>query len=316
MANNRTLPLVSAIVPCHNAGTFVREAVESIIRQGYQNIQIIVVDDGSTDDSVDQLDGFADRISLIRQRNSGPASARNAGLRVAKGDYVAFLDADDAWHPRKIEVQLRHLLAHPACGIVYGRWLEWRCSADGGWTKPSWPQDDLDSPTTLQNESGWLYLKLLLESVIHTSSVMFRSDVIRKAGMFDETLRKGQDLDYWLRASRISPIHKLDSTLSLYRIYGASLTHRPMDTNYQAVIIERAVSNWGLQDTEGRTLDRANVDIVLRESWKAFGLRHLLAGSPQIAQSSARQAISIEPLDFQAWRLLMRAALRSLRSRL
>jgi glycosyltransferase involved in cell wall biosynthesis len=306
-------PLVSVIVPCHNAAPFIREAVESVLSQTHQNIQVIVVDDGSTDDSVDRIADLRDRIEVIQQPNSGPAVARNAGLEAAKGEMIAFLDADDAWHHRKLEVQTRHVLDHPDCGIVYSRWLDWRATPDGSWSAPPWPEEDLANPAVIAEESGWLYLRLLQDSVIHTSNVLFRGDVIRQTGFFDPALRKGQDLDYWLRASRISQVQKLDATLSLYRIYDTSLTFRPAEKNYRALVVQRALDTWGLTDPGGGTLNESRIRRVLGESWKNFGVNHLRHGSARTASAAARSALAVAPLDLAAWRLLARATVKSLR---
>jgi glycosyltransferase involved in cell wall biosynthesis len=307
-------PLISVVVPCHNAAQFIREAVDSVLAQSHSNLQIIVVDDGSTDDSVGRIADLRDRIEIVEQPNGGPAVARNAGLRAARGEFIAFLDADDTWHPRKLEVQARHAMGNSECGIVYSRWLDWRLDANGAWTPPPWPDENLDDTTIIEAESGWLYLQLLQDSVIHTSNVFFRRDVILETGLFDTSLRKGQDLDYWLRASRLSQIHKLDATLSRYRIYDASLTFQPASTNYRAMIIQRALETWGLTDPGGKSIEETRIKRVLRESWKNFGINHLRYGSARTAKSAAQKALAVAPLDLGAWRLLARSAVKSIRS--
>jgi glycosyltransferase involved in cell wall biosynthesis len=268
-----------------------------------------VVDDGSTDDSVSRVSDSSAEVAILRQKNSGPAAARNAGLRAAHGDMVAFLDADDVWHPRKIEVQVNHLLQRPECGIVFGNWIDWHPTQDDSWTRPAWPAEDMDSPGIVAAESGWLYTKLLRESLIHTSSVMFRRSVVDQTGEFDETLRKGQDLDYWLRATRHAWTDKLDLTLSLYRIHATSLTFRPADINYRATILENALQKWGARDESGQTLDVRIVRSVISESWKQFSVMHLRHGSVKTSRAAAWKAASLTPFDFSAWRLWMRTVL-------
>ena len=100
-------PLVSAIIPTYNNASLVQEAVESVLKQTYTPVECIVVDDGSTDDTLHRLEKFGSKITIVRQAHQGPAVARNAGIRLAHGDYIAFLDSDDLW-----TVSYTHLRAH------------------------------------------------------------------------------------------------------------------------------------------------------------------------------------------------------------
>ena len=105
----KKLPAVSVIIPCHNYGRFVTAAVESALSQTYQPVDVIVIDDGSTDDTPERLQAFGSRIRYIRQENQGVSAARNTGIRQSCGEWVAFLDADDFWHPQKLEAQFRSI---------------------------------------------------------------------------------------------------------------------------------------------------------------------------------------------------------------
>src|SRR5271156_2034659 len=99
-------PAVSVIIPTYNYGRFVTEAVDSVLAQSYTDHEVIVVDDGSVDDTPERMQPYAERVRYLRQPNQGPSAARNNGIEAARGEYVAFLDADDLWHPRKLEAQL------------------------------------------------------------------------------------------------------------------------------------------------------------------------------------------------------------------
>src|SRR5687768_199170 len=109
---------VSVIIPTYNSGSLVVQAVEGVLAQTRQAEEVIVVDDGSTDDTAERLQQFGERIRVVRQANGGVATARNAGLRASSGDLVAFLDADDAWHPQKLERQIALLQQHPEFGLL------------------------------------------------------------------------------------------------------------------------------------------------------------------------------------------------------
>jgi glycosyltransferase involved in cell wall biosynthesis len=128
--NTVAQPLVSVLIPCYNAGRWIRETIESVLNQTWQNIEIIVVDDGSSDDSVAVIKHFdSPRIKLIQQPNAGAASARNRALSESKGEYIQYLDADDLLSPRKIELQMARLANHPGC-IASAEWARFRSTPD------------------------------------------------------------------------------------------------------------------------------------------------------------------------------------------
>lgn len=133
---NTGAPLVSVIMPAYNARPYIAEAMQSVLSQDYPNIELIVVDDGSVDGSAECAKMFGDRVKVIRQANAGVAAARNKGLDEAKGELIAFLDADDVWLPGKISAQVEYLRQHPETAVVYGTFLRWHAKADGTFDAP------------------------------------------------------------------------------------------------------------------------------------------------------------------------------------
>ncbi len=248
-------PLVSVIIPAHNTEEFIGDAVRCVLSQSYENYEIIVIDDGSTDRSAEIAISLAPDARVLSQPNLGAAAARNAGLIAARGDYIAFLDADDWWHPRKLELQIRHFRVCDECIAAYCSWSEWTRGDSGVFAIPRVCATTIDPHVLVPELSGFLYTKLLLDSVIHTSSVMFRRATVEQTGYFDTSLHRGQDLDYWLRASRLGEFHKLAAVLSAYRIYEGSAVTRATATNYRSLVIERAIDTWGLADTAGNKCD-------------------------------------------------------------
>lgn len=305
--------LVSVVVPSFNDSRFVHQCVTSVLAQSHGPLDVIVVDDGSNDGTAEIARSFGAPVRVFEQPNSGSAVARNRGLREARGEYVAFLDADDCWHSRKIELQLRHLESCAECVAVYCRKLE----LTERHAAPSWASDqDLAGELAVSSDpgaSGWLYLELLRSSVVHTSTVMASRDMLGRVGQFDPTLKKGQDLDYWLRLSRLGPIHMLDDVLSAYRIHASSITHRTMSRNYHAYVVERAVARFGPTDPAGGSLAPGELATILATSWLEFGYQHFRRGSTQICRDSVRRSLRYRSARLRSWSLAVRTALRLLK---
>ena len=178
-----TRELVSVVIPAYNQGQFVRDAVLSALEQTYQPLEVIVIDDGGTDDTRQQLEPFFDRITYVCQRNAGVAAARNAGIRRARGEWIALLDADDLWHPQKLEVQLRAVRGREDVALV------------GSPIGSSLVDSRLPTPVVRE-----LTLRdFLLSSRIGPSSALIRRRCFEIVGSFDETLSSVEDRDMWLR---------------------------------------------------------------------------------------------------------------------
>src|SRR5918993_3738999 len=128
-------PLVTVVIPCYNQAHFLTEAIESVLSQSYPNFEVVVVDDGSTDDTSEVASRYPQKVRLIRQENRGLAGARNTGIGHARGEYLVFLDADDRLLPKALEVGIEQLEAHPECAFVSGhcRWISGDGSPLTGW---------------------------------------------------------------------------------------------------------------------------------------------------------------------------------------
>jgi len=187
-----TAPLVSIVIPSYNAAEWIGSTIESVVRQTWSSIETIVVDDGSTDDSVAIARAFESRgVRVLTQPNRGAAAARNAGLRVARGAYVQHLDADDLIAPDKIEVQVRQLEGHPA-KIASGSWARFSTSIDDAIfaSEPVWA--DL-SP------ADWLVRSWSGGGMMHPAAWLVPRDVVAKAGPWNEQLSLNDDGEYFAR---------------------------------------------------------------------------------------------------------------------
>ena len=208
-------PLVTVVIPCYNQAHFLGEAIESVLSQSYKHFELIVVDDGSTDESSEVASRY-EGVRLIRQENRGLAGARNRGLGEAKGEYVVFLDADDRLLPGALEAGLRCFEAHPECAFVSGQ--SRRIAADG----------TLLSPWQPPHVEGDHYLALLRSNYIGMhAAVMYRRGVFDDVGGFDVSLSACEDYELYLRIARRFPVQRHDQEVAEYRQHVANRSHEP-----------------------------------------------------------------------------------------
>jgi len=303
-------PLVSVVIPAYNCAQYIASAVQSALDQDYPHKEIIVVDDGSTDNTATVLAGFGERIIVRQQSNSGVAAARNHGMRVARGELIALLDADDLWLPGKLRKQVDYLTAHPELGAVYCAWREWRPDANGEFAIPKLADADTQRNGIETQDSGWIYNQLLTDCVIHTTTLLMRREIMQQVGEFDHVLRRGQDYDYWFRMSRLAPIHKLNAVLSLYRIHPESITHKPHQANYPCLVIQKALDQWGRIGPDGTETPQAAIDGVLARHWYNFASLHLVHGDAKLAYQGFLRCIRLRPTRIKAWIKIARSLVK------
>ena len=306
-------PLVSVIMPTYNTARYVQESIDSVLEQDYPSIQLIVIDDGSTDDTVDIIRRYGERVVLLTQQNQGAAVARNAGLAAAEGEYIAFLDSDDVWLPGKLSDQVAYLETHPDIGMVYSCWQTWQPD-DTGQLPPAEtfvPKHQNQIPPGIIAEgSGWLYNRLLFGSLLHTITVIARRSLIHEVGDFDVTLKRGQDYDYWLRASRVTEIHQLDRVFALYRLHGEGCIKKWPGENYERLVVEKALNRWGLEGPDGERTDPVAIKQRLADTSFSFGYHHFWEGDSRLALRAFRHAATHHPTRLAAWRYLGLSAVK------
>ena len=208
-------PTVSVIITTYNYGRFIAGAINSVLGQTRRPDEIIVVDDGSTDDTAAQVAAYADQgVRYIRQANSGPGAARNTGIRAGQGALIAFLDADDRWLPDKLARQIAHLHAYPAAGLVTGS--EWQVFESGQ------PPLYVRRPPV---GAARLYPQILMENSIGNPSLtLVRRVCFDRVGMFDAGIPLGQDWDMWIRIARAFPVGVVDAPLITFTRHTTSIT--------------------------------------------------------------------------------------------
>jgi glycosyltransferase involved in cell wall biosynthesis len=236
-------PLVSVIIPTFNCGRYVEDAVVSVLNQTYRRYEIIVVDDGSTDDTACRLKSYKDRVHVVTQENQGSSKARNVGLGLSRGDYVAFLDADDRWRPEKLEWQLACFREIGDIGLVFtdfsaidpdgdivsASYLE---SAFGVFREYGIALSDIfgnslriagagptSDPAGHQVRFGRVFQELCKGNFILPSTTLFRRNHVERIGLrFNETYRCAIDQDFHLRFALHHPVAYLDAVTAEYRI--------------------------------------------------------------------------------------------------
>lgn len=198
-------PLVSVIIPTYNRSSLVLEAVESVFKQTYVNFELIVVDDGSIDGTAEALNPYKGRFVYISQDNRGVSTARNRGLQIARGEWIAFLDSDDFWLPVKLETQIRFFSQNPEALI---------CQTEEIWIRNGRRLNPLKKH---QKFSGDIFAPSLRLCLVSPSAVMIKRDLFERVGCFDEALPACEDYDLWLRISAQFPIFLIDQPLVVKR---------------------------------------------------------------------------------------------------
>lgn len=204
-SSHRNGSSISVIVPVFNRESFIEECLESILAQSVSDYELIVVDDGSTDQTPSKLSRFKEKITVITQKQQGPSAARNAGIEHASGEWLSFLDSDDLWLPSKLEKQLKFLAVETDCKICYTEEIWFR---HGRRVNPGKKH---------QKYSGWIYPRLLPLCIISPSSVIIHRSVLETVGRFDADLPACEDYDLWLRIGAHYPISLIPAHLIIKR---------------------------------------------------------------------------------------------------
>lgn len=222
-------PKVSVIIPTYNYAHFVKEAIQSVLNQDFDDYEIIVVDDGSTDSTPEVVAQFGRKVRYIRQENMGLSSARNTGIKAAQGEFIALLDADDIWLPGFLSATIARMEAEPYLGAVHtgfyfvdehGRRL---------------PQTNLETVPDDQ-----MYDRLLDGEFFVPASVVTRRECFERVGLFDETFRGSEDWDIWLRVAREYRFAGIPKPLLNYRMHGSNMSKDPAYMlHYQLMVVEK-----------------------------------------------------------------------------
>ncbi len=300
-------PLVSVIIPAFKVASFIAETIASVMTQTFRNHEIIVINDGSPDtDALERnMSAFASLVTYIKQSNQGAGAARNAGLRIARGEFVAFLDGDDLWLPDFLEAQLKLIRSDGGFDLVYADAINLEGSIHTRTTNMD--MNPSDGPVTMEALiSG--------RCNVVTSSVVARHKAIIDVGLFDEAFPNSQDFDLWLRlAKEGARITYQKTVLVERRIYEGSLASDPIKSfSGEVKVLEKTARRNDLTDAERNALEKK---LALRHASIEVckGKQRLSAGDFNSALLAFRDANHF----YQSWKLrlvliLLRLAPRSL----
>jgi glycosyltransferase involved in cell wall biosynthesis len=271
---------VSVIIPAYNQENYLQKAIQSVLNQTYQTLEILVVDDGSTDETAQVAKAFPDeRIRYIYQENRGLSAARNTGIRQSTGKFITFLDSDDQFLPEKIETLVNILETNPDFGFAAGQAI---------------PVDEYEHPigdlfdTPLPDDKR----QLLLGNPLHVGSVMVERSWQEKVGYFDESLRSYEDWDMWLRLARAGcPMTWVAKPVSLYRFHRNQMTRlgKQMTTATFAVL-DKHFTDPALPDRWRDWRDLAYSNAHLRAAMQGYSAQEF-----SIAQAHLVEACCLNP---------------------
>ena len=204
--------MISVIIPTYNRASFIGEAIRSVLNQDYfkrraaaHRLELLVIDDGSDDDTAEGVRSFGDRVAYHRFPHRGVSPARNAGLELARGEFIAFLDSDDLWKKKKISIQMEFMEANPEAVACY--------------TEEVWMRrgEHLNPREKHRKHTGWIFDKVLPLCLLSLSSCLFRKKVFEELGCFDEELPACEDYDFSIRLAHKFPLYLIPKPLIIKR---------------------------------------------------------------------------------------------------
>ncbi|HZS09400.1 MAG TPA: glycosyltransferase [Blastocatellia bacterium] len=274
------MPQVSIIVPAYNAERFIRKTLDAILSQTYRDFEVIVVDDGSKDQTAALVQSYGPRVSCIQQPNGGVSRARNTGVAKASGRYLAFHDADDLWEPTKLEKQVALLDSRPETGLCFAG------------VQRIDPNDKPVGETIARDYPDFCEALLLYSCVVSgsCSSAMVRREVVESAGVFDPTFSTCADWEYWLRLSLLTRFAPVAEPLVRYRVSPGSMSSDP-------ALVERdtfAVLNKFFSSDPPEKYVRLK-DRVYSNHWMILAGCHLHAGRLKDSVRCVGRGLSLYP---------------------
>ncbi len=307
------MEMVSVIIPAYNSQLYIVGALQSVLRQTIQDLEVIVVDDGSTDDTfalVSDIAALDARVAVHRQPNSGrPSCARNAGISKARGEFICLLDADDEWHPAKLERQLKVAHEHDTAGVVFTDRQFFTVSPDVDAEEPYLRQThylERIGAEAMAKHSGGVYLsgdslarQMLLGTGLvgaHSSTIMIRRAILETHDLrFREDVIVAEDTDLFIRMARVTRFAFLDEALSFHRRTPGSISRRTKDRQYAADGLATLVPLMEELEDSLSTFEKRELRDSLADAWLRLGQRAWNGGLKQEARSLFLKSAKVHP---------------------
>ncbi len=282
--------LVSVVTATYNMAGFIAETLDSILGQNYPNLESIVIDDGSTDNTMEILEPYvaSGRVRVVRQENSGQTVAKNRGIAESRGEFIAFCDADDTWHHNKLTKQVAAFDQNPEIAVVF---------SDVNFI------DDQSRPiqlATLKRYDGWITAQLLVDNFIPFPTSIVRARVLEEKIGFDENLSMSIDYDLWLRISVDYPMRYIREPLANYRIWEGQMSKKTgerLDNFFK--LLQRFL------DEHPDCVTQAEKDRAWAHTLVTRGLWHAKEGRKAEAFRDYRRAMKHRFFDARLWRCIL-----------
>jgi hypothetical protein len=275
-------PVISVVLPVYNCAQYAGEAVQSILDQSFPNFEFIIIDDGSTDNTLDVLRGFRDpRIQFITQKNRGLAFTLNRGLELARGRYIARQDADDISLPDRFSKQVSFLEMNPSCALV-GTWAEIWCEREKTGRVHRHPSD-----------SATLKFELLFNNPFVHSSVMLRKSALEQVGPYaSDGFRETEDYELWSRIARHHDVANIPEVLQIYRETTGSLSRMPQTPIVDQVVrLSTANLAWA-SGTDDASPDAINLAALVHSAQALLISRPSFAGMREVLRRAVGRIAS------------------------
>lgn len=320
--------LVSVIIPTYNCAEFLPSTIESVVDQSYTSVEIIVVDDGSTDDTKNILEPYLDKITYIYQNNQGVSAARNRGIQEIKGELVAFIDADDCWYKDKLKLQLEILNTHDdiigvfsdfgianEAGEVYSKThvkhnyrvfatfnLDWQDIFSNKIILPN-SSADKESHGDVEVYFGSMFRALFLGNFINTSSLILRKNAIEHYGVFNHERKTQEDYEFWLKIAKQENFAYINCPLLYSRRRANQLTSlsNQIDISKNSLEVIENIVNSGIDNF----IDKKTIEGRLSDKYRMYGINLLKIGDKNNARKQFYKSITIKHFDFMSMLFLI-----------
>ena len=280
---------VTVLIPTFNRAKFIGEALASVFAQTYEDYQVVVVDDGSTDETETVLQPWLSKIRYFKKDNGGPSSARNFGIRHSGTAYIAFLDSDDRWEPTFLDVAMQLIRQNPALGLVTAAHVV----EPEGVKRPKIPESRLE---------GNLYPRLFQNNFVTTSAVVVQRECFDTVGLFNEELRQAGDYDMWLRIAQAYPIAFVKEYLCRYGSHSHNISNNVVQ--HKLFLQQVLKANY-----DPNRISEKEWRVRYSRAWVSLGRAYVDLAQKGSAHKCFHEAIRLTPWRFRPWRYFLQTSL-------